>query len=189
MKKFVLKRTCIALLTVFLILLLLFLMLDFMPGSPFNNEEKMSAEQIADLYHKYGLDQPIINRFFLYLKNMLHGDFGISYSLQVNMKISEMIGPKILVTIRLGLQAALVGTVIGALLGIIAALRKNTWSIPLPLLFQFLVSAFHLLYLRFYFPTSLDLSLSCFRLSTIQKMNFSRRFFQPFHFLCLLLQV
>ena len=95
MKKFVLKRTCIALLTVFLILLLLFLMLDFMPGSPFNNEEKMSAEQIADLYHKYGLDQPIINRFFLYLKNMLHGDFGISYSLQVNMKISEMIGPKI----------------------------------------------------------------------------------------------
>lgn len=68
MKKFVLKRTCIALLTVFLILLLLFLMLDFMPGSPFNNEEKMSAEQIADLYHKYGLDQPIINRFFLYLK-------------------------------------------------------------------------------------------------------------------------
>ena len=51
MKKFVLKRTCIALLTVFLILLLLFLMLDFMPGSPFNNEEKMSAEQIADLYH------------------------------------------------------------------------------------------------------------------------------------------
>ena len=40
MKKFVLKRTCIALLTVFLILLLLFLMLDFMPGSPFNNEEK-----------------------------------------------------------------------------------------------------------------------------------------------------
>ena len=80
MKKFVLKRTCIALLTVFLILLLLFLMLDFMPGSPFNNEEKMSAEQIADLYHKYGLD-----------------------------------------------QAALVGTVIGALLGIIAALRKNTW--------------------------------------------------------------
>ena len=102
-------------------------MLDFMPGSPFNNEEKMSAEQIADLYHKYGLDQPIINRFFLYLKNMLHGDFGISYSLQVNMKISEMIGPKILVTIRLGLQAALVGTVIGALLGIIAALRKNTW--------------------------------------------------------------
>ena len=88
-------------------------------------KQKMSAEQIADLYHKYGLDQPIINRFFLYLKNMLHGDFGISYSLQVNMKISEMIGPKILVTIRLGLQAALVGTVIGALLGIIAALRQK----------------------------------------------------------------
>lgn len=189
MKKFVLKRTCIALLTVFLILLLLFLMLDFMPGSPFNNEEKMSAEQIADLYHKYGLDQPIINRFFLYLKNMLHGDFGISYSLQVNMKISEMIGPKILVTIRLGLQGSTCRNCDWCTAWNHRALRKNTWVDTVTLLFQFLVSAFHLLYLRFYFPTSLDLSLSCFRLSTIQKMNFSRRFFQPFHFLCLLLQV
>ena len=183
MKKFVLKRTCIALLTVFLILLLLFLMLDFMPGSPFNNEEKMSAEQIADLYHKYGLDQPIINRFFLYLKNMLHGDFGISYSLQVNMKISEMIGPKILVTIRLGLQAALVGTVIGALLGIIAALRKNTWVDTVTTCLLYTST------LPFYFLTFLDLSLSCFRLFIIQKMNFSRRFFLLFRFLCLLLQV
>ena len=150
MKKFVLKRTCIALLTVFLILLLLFLMLDFMPGSPFNNEEKMSAEQIADLYHKYGLDQPIINRFFLYLKNMLHGDFGISYSLQVNMKISEMIGPKILVTIRLGLQAALVGTVIGALLGIIAALRKNHGSYRYHYYFSSWCQPSILLYLRLF---------------------------------------
>lgn len=126
MKKFVFKRTCIAIVTVLIILLILFLMLDLMPGSPFNNEEKMSAEQIADLYHKYGLDQPIFTRFLLYLKNMLQGDFGISYSIQVNMKISDMIGPKILLTIRLGLQAGIIGTLIGLVLGIIAALRKNS---------------------------------------------------------------
>ncbi len=142
MKKFVLKRTCIALLTVFLILLLLFLMLDFMPGSPFNNEEKMSAEQIADLYHKYGLDQPIINRFFLYLKNMLHGDFGISYSLQVNMKISEMIGPKILVTIRLGLQAAL--TTIISVLGV--SLPSFVFALLLSYFFGFKFKLFPFIY-------------------------------------------
>ena len=85
------------------------------------------------------------------------------------MKISEMIGPKILVTIRLGLQAALVGTVIGALLGIIAALRKNTWVDTVTTIISVLGVSFHLLYLRFYFPTSLDLSLSCFRLFIIQK--------------------
>lgn len=126
MKKFVFKRTCIAIVTIFIILLILFLMLDLMPGSPFNNEEKMSAEQLADLYRKYGLDQPVITRFFLYLKNMLRGDFGVSYSISVNMKISDMVGPKILLTIRLGLQAGVIGTFIGMLLGIVAALRKNT---------------------------------------------------------------
>lgn len=126
MKKFVLKRTVISIITVFIILLILFLMLDLMPGSPFNNEEKMSAEQIAELYHKYGLDQPVLTRFFLYVKNMLRGDFGVSYSLQVNMKISDMIGPKILLTIRLGLQAGVIGTFIGLVLGIVAALKKNS---------------------------------------------------------------
>lgn len=126
MKKFVFKRTCMAVVTVLIILFILFLMLDLMPGSPFNNEEKMSAEQIAELYHKYGLDQPIFTRFLLYLKNMLKGDFGVSYSIQVNMKISDMIGPKILLTIRLGLQAGIIGTLIGLVLGIVAALRKNS---------------------------------------------------------------
>lgn len=126
MKKFVFKRTCIAILTVLIILFILFLMLDFMPGSPFNNEEKMSAAQLADLYHKYGLDKPILIRFGLYLKNMLMGDFGVSYNINVNMKIRDMIGSKILLTIRLGLQAGIIGTIIGAVLGIVAALRKNT---------------------------------------------------------------
>ena len=166
MKKFVLKRTCIALLTVFLILLLLFLMLDFMPGSPFNNEEKMSAEQIADLYHKYGLDQPIINRFFLYLKNMLHGDFGISYSLQVNMKISEMIGPKILVTIRLGLQAALVGTVLGV------SLPSFVFALLLSYFFGFKFKLFPFIYnTKNEFQSSIlpTISLSMFTIASVAR--------------------
>ena len=75
MKKYLFKRICIAVLTLLAILLVLFLMLEFMPGSPFN-DEKLTADQIAILNAKYGLDQPIYIRFFNYVKNMITGDFG-----------------------------------------------------------------------------------------------------------------
>ena len=52
MKKYLFKRICIAVLTLLAILLVLFLMLEFMPGSPFN-DEKLTADQIAILNAKY----------------------------------------------------------------------------------------------------------------------------------------
>ena len=87
MKKYLFKRICIAVLTLLAILLVLFLMLEFMPGSPFN-DEKLTADQIAILNAKYGLDQPIYIRFFNYVKNMITGDFGVSYTIAKNTPIS-----------------------------------------------------------------------------------------------------
>lgn len=126
MKKFIFKRTCISIITILIILFVLFLMLNFMPGSPFNNEEKLSAEQILQMRQKYGLDKPVLLRFFIYIQNLLRGDFGVSYSIQVNMKISEMIAGRLPISLKLGLQAGVIGSLIGVVLGIVAALKKNT---------------------------------------------------------------
>ena len=126
MKKYVFKRLCIAVVTVFVILFVLFLMLELMPGSPFN-DEKMTETQKMMLNQKYGLDKPVMVRFFNYIKNMLTGDFGVSYSIQKNMPVADMLGPRLLISLRLGLQAAAVGSVIGLVLGIVAALKRNTW--------------------------------------------------------------
>ena len=63
MKTYVLKRLAISVVTVLVILLFLFLMLEYMPGSPFN-DEKITAAQRAVLDAKYGLDQPLLLRFF-----------------------------------------------------------------------------------------------------------------------------
>lgn len=126
MKKYVLKRLIIAAVTIFVILFLLYAMLEFMPGSPFN-DEKMTEAQLQMLNQKYGLDKPFLVRFFTYLKNMLTGDFGVSYAIQKNMPVADMLGPRLLISLRLGLQAAAVGTLIGLVLGVAAALRRNTW--------------------------------------------------------------
>ncbi|CUM76930.1 MULTISPECIES: ABC transporter permease [Turicibacter] len=127
MWKYVLKRLAISVVTIFLILLFLFLMLELMPGSPFN-DEKLTESQLALLNAKYGLDQPIFTRFFNYLKLViLDGDFGVSYAIQKDVPVSTLISGRVMITIRIGLQAIVLGTIIGLCLGLVAALKRNTW--------------------------------------------------------------
>jgi oligopeptide transport system permease protein len=126
MVKYVLKRLLIATLTLSVIILALFVLLHFMPGSPFN-DEKMSLEQIAAANAKYGLDQPVPIQFVRYFKNMLTGDFGVSYNISKNVEITTLIDARLPVSLRLGFQAVALGTVLGLLLGILAALKHNSF--------------------------------------------------------------
>lgn len=125
MRKYITRRVLIALATVFVILLILYSMLDLMPGSPFN-DEKMSAEQKAALNAKYGLDDPFLVRYVRYVGNMLKGDFGVSYAIQKNMPISRMLAARIPLTVQIALQAAVLGSFIGLILGIVAAIKRNS---------------------------------------------------------------
>lgn len=125
MKKYVLKRLLISAVAILSILLVLFLMLQFMPASPFN-DEKLTDDQIAQLYEKYGLDDPILVQYFRYVKNMFRGDYGVSYNIAKNVPVSELLKNRLPVSLRLGGQAVLLGSLVGLLLGILAALKHNT---------------------------------------------------------------
>ena len=106
MSKYITKRVLMSILTLMAILFVLFLMLSYMPGSPFN-DEKLTAVQKQVLYAKYGLDQPFFVRFAKYVADMIKGP--------------------LMVSIRIGAQGFVVGSIIGLLLGIAAALNHNTW--------------------------------------------------------------
>ncbi|MGN8895704.1 ABC transporter permease [Flavonifractor sp. HCP28S3_F3] len=125
MLRYVAKRVLMSVITVFIILGLLFTMLHAMPGSPFN-DEKITDVQRANLEAKYGLDKPVPVQFGNYVKAMLSGDFGVSYVFQKNMPVSELLKTRIPVSIRIGVQAVLLGTVIGLIMGILAALKRNS---------------------------------------------------------------
>lgn len=126
MKKYILRRVLISLATLFAILLVLFVLMDLMPGSPFN-DEKLSEAQRVLLYAKYGLDKPIYIRFFYYVKNMLKGDLGVSYNISKNAPIAGMVSQRLGISIGVGALAMLIGTIFGLILGIAAALNHNTW--------------------------------------------------------------
>ena len=124
-KKYIFKRVLYSLAAILVLLLLLFLMLDLMPGSPFN-DDKLSQEQIDVLYEKYGLDDPFFVRYFRYLFNIVKGDFGVSYNIASNVPITDLLQTRLPTSIRLGGQAVFLGASIGLLLGLVAALKHNT---------------------------------------------------------------
>lgn len=127
MAKYILKRLLLSFVTIFIILVVLFAMLHNMPGSPFN-DEKITAVQRAALEVKYGLNKPLPVQFVSYLKAMLTGDFGISYVIQKNMHITELLKVRVPVSLQIGLQAVILGSFVGLIMGITAALKRNTFA-------------------------------------------------------------
>lgn len=125
MRNYIVKRILTSIFTLLVILLVLFILMQLMPGSPFN-DEKLNDAQRATLYAKYGLDQPISTQFFRYVKNMLSGDFGLSYNISKNTPISQLIQSRLPISIRMGGQAVALGAVLGLVLGLIAALKHDT---------------------------------------------------------------
>ena len=125
MKKYVAKRVITAVFTLLVILLVLFILMQLMPGSPFN-DEKLTADQKAALYAKYGLDQPVVIQFGHYVLNMLRGDFGVSYKISKNTPIAQLIAVRLPVSIAIGGYAVALGALVGLILGLIAALRRDT---------------------------------------------------------------
>ena len=125
MKKYVAKRVITAVFTLLVILLVLFILMQLMPGSPFN-DEKLTADQKTALYAKYGLDQPVVVQFGRYVVNMLRGDFGVSYKISKNTPIAQLIAVRLPVSIAIGGYAVALGALVGLILGLIAALCRDT---------------------------------------------------------------
>ena len=124
MKKYILKRIGLALATLLLIIFVLFVLVRIMPGNPFPSE-RMSAEQIANKRAEMGLDDPILVQFGRYMMGLLHGDFGKGTSLYYGAPIKTVIATCISNSFRIGGLAIVMGTVVGLLLGITAALNKG----------------------------------------------------------------
>ena len=126
MIKYIGRRLLLSAVTMLVIMTLLFLLLQFLPGSPFN-DEKLTESQKELLYEKYGLNEPLTTQYGLFLKNVLtQGDFGVSYTIEKNADVSDMIAVRLPMSMRLGLQALLVGSLVGIVLASVAALRKNS---------------------------------------------------------------
>jgi ABC-type dipeptide/oligopeptide/nickel transport system permease component len=94
------------------------------PGDPLMNDKAVSAEIRANLEAKYGLDKPVTEQYFIFLGNMLSGDFGISFT-QQNRKVNDIIRDPFPVSAILGLLAIFFAATGGILWGALTAIYRN----------------------------------------------------------------
>ena len=126
MLKYIIKRTGMALLTIWIVATLTFFVMNLVPGGPFLSEKAISPEATAALEAKYGLDKPLIEQYFTYMKDALHGDFGDSLK-QRGRTVAEIIPSKFPISAKLGGLAVLVSLLIGVPLGCVSAFNRGKW--------------------------------------------------------------
>ncbi|MDX1418107.1 MAG: ABC transporter permease [Candidatus Promineifilaceae bacterium] len=127
MLKYIIRRLLIALPVVFLMILVTFVLVQAMPGGPFDAVgQKAMPEHIKQvLERKYGLDKPVSQQFWGYFTGILQGDLGPMLR-RPGSTVNDVVSETFPVSIQLGLLSVGLGFVIGIPLGIVAALYHNT---------------------------------------------------------------
>lgn len=124
MKKYLLKRLIMSIITIWAIITITFFLMHAIPGNPFAKEGKMPPSVYQNLQRKYGLDKPKSEQYVIYLKNLLKGDFGDSMKSRVET-VNDMIRRGFPVSAGLGAQALVIALTFGPALGAFAALYQN----------------------------------------------------------------
>ena len=127
MAKYVCKRLGYAILTIFLISVITFTLMNLIPGGPFLSEKAVTPATQAALEAKYGLDVPKPQQYLNYMNGLLHGDFGESLK-QKGRTANDIIFSTFPVSARLGGISILVALVAGVGLGSVAAMCRGKWG-------------------------------------------------------------
>ncbi|MEX0970319.1 MAG: oligopeptide ABC transporter permease OppB [Paracoccaceae bacterium] len=127
MIKFILRRIAVAIPTLFILSVVTFFLMHAAPGGPFNSERPLPASVMANINAKYGLDQPLWQQLFTYLKGVVTAfDFGPSYKFK-DRTVNDIIAQGFPVTLTYGFWSFIVATVCGISLGVAAAVRHNSF--------------------------------------------------------------
>jgi len=126
MINYIFRRILIFIPVLLCIILLTFILVHNAPGSPFAAEKHISDETLAALQKQYGLDQPLYKQMLLYLKNVAHGNLGLSMN-YTDRSVNEIIFQALPVSMRLGTFALVLAVFFGILFGVLSAYKRNTF--------------------------------------------------------------
>ncbi len=115
--------------TILFISLIMFFLLNILPGSAaikaLDQRKSPDPALVAQLEKEWGLDKPLYIRYAVYVKGLLHGDLGKSFLRKEN--VSEMLAERILPTLKLAFAAIFIAVAVGLPLGFLSALRQGSW--------------------------------------------------------------
>jgi oligopeptide transport system permease protein len=127
MTAYIARRLLWAIPSLLVVYTLTFVLIHATPGGPWDQSEKpLPANIIANLNQQYHIDDPLWKQYVSYVWNALHGDLGPSYR-SMDRDVSTIIRESLPVSLQLGLAAMLLALLISVPLGVIAAVKQNTW--------------------------------------------------------------
>lgn len=124
MLQYSLKRLLYGVITVWFIATATFMAMHAVPGDPLLSDKAASPEIRKNLEARYGLDKPVVQQYFIYMTNMLRGDFGISFT-QENRRVNDIIREHFPVSAILGIMAITFAALGGILFGALTATYRN----------------------------------------------------------------
>ena len=127
MISYILRRLAATVPVLFTVAVMVFLMLRLTPGDPaaIIAGDNATTQQILDIRTKLGLEQPILQQFFIWLGSILRGDLGESFFFRKT--VFELISERIEPTLSLAFLTIVLAVVIAIPLGVLAAYRQGTW--------------------------------------------------------------
>ncbi|HVB10671.1 MAG TPA: ABC transporter permease [Bacillota bacterium] len=127
MLRLVLRRVVEAIPTLILITMLSFLLIRLVPGGPVTAMlgDLATPQLIAQLTHSLGLDKPIMVQYVIWLGQLIHGNFGYSYT--VHASVLQLIGQNLPRTLLLVITAIIISHVFAIAIGIYQATHRGSW--------------------------------------------------------------
>lgn len=128
MARYIIKRILWVIPIMLGVIVIVFCLRAITPGSPVDQllGEMATEEQRIELEHQLGLDQPLLQQFFIYVKGVLQGDLGTSYT--THMPVLQELLNRLPTTVIVCFGAVLIGTLLGIPLGVLSAQKQYTWT-------------------------------------------------------------
>ena len=126
MKRFIIKRILSVIPVLIIVSIVIFSLVHLVPGDPAASMlgDMASAEDIAALHKRLGLDEPLVKQYFVWIANIFHGDLGDSVA--NHQTVASMIVSHLMPTVHLTIYAMLIAAAIAIPLGMLAASRKGS---------------------------------------------------------------
>lgn len=126
MWKYYLNKIFSALFTLFLITTMTFFMMRSIPGGPFSREKPLPEATIRALEAKYNMNKPVFDQYLDYMKGLIIGDLGPSFQ-KVGVSVNQMLSEGFPQSAKIGLFASIAIILLGIPIGIMSALKQNSW--------------------------------------------------------------
>ncbi|HEX9017345.1 MAG TPA: ABC transporter permease [Chloroflexota bacterium] len=126
MHRYIIRRTLWIIPVLIFISAVTFSLMHVVPGGPWSRDKQLAPAVIENLNRRYGLDKPLWEQYVNFLTGAARGDLGVSFIYQ-DRPVADVIREGLPVTVTLAGLAVLIALAIGIPLGVLAALKQNTW--------------------------------------------------------------